>query len=87
MLYLVIVVGKVCIYVKVLHSELLMLALKVLLGDENSLYVTVCQRVLVDYFWRYLSRRRIFHVHTTEESLVDLLAVWLWDQPVKAVSN
>lgn len=27
-----------------------MLALKVLLGDENSLYVTVCQRVLVDCF-------------------------------------
>ena len=68
------------IYVKVAHIKLFMLRLKVLFGDENALYVTVCQRVLVDYILA-LPITPACALLTAEEVLVDLLAVGLGDQP------
>ena len=68
------------IYVKVAHIKLFMLRLKVLFRDENALYVTVCQRVLVDYMLA-LPITPACALLTTEEVLVDLLAVGLGNQP------
>ena len=58
------------------------------LRRERPLYVTVCQRVLVDVYMMALPITPfIFLSHTTEEVLVDLLAVGLGNQPATYVSN
>ena len=63
-----------------------MLRLKVLFRDENALYVTVCQRVLVEYILA-LPITPACALLTTEEVLVDFLAVGLGDQPEQKLAR
>ena len=68
------------IYVKVAHLKLAMLALKVFLCDENAVYIGDRVSAYPCRMKRCLSRSGV--IITIEESLVDLLAFGLGNQPV-----